>query len=62
MDGETLLLKAKEAAAKLQISPRTLWALTKQGAVPCVRIGRAVRYRVEDLAAFVQGLESKPTG
>lgn len=62
MDGETLLLKPREAAVKLQISPRKLWALTKQGTVRCVRIGRALRYRVEDLAAFVQGLESKPTG
>ena len=48
-----LLLTPKEAAATLGISPRKLWALTASGDVPCVRIGRSVRYDVADLADFI---------
>ena len=50
---ESLLLDARDAAAYLAISERTLWAMTKAGAVPCVRLGRAVRYDRRDLIDFV---------
>lgn len=50
---EPLLLTAREVAKSLAVSPRTVWALTASGALACVRIGRAVRYDVEDLRAFV---------
>jgi hypothetical protein len=39
-----LLLTPIEAAAALRISPRLLWSKTKIGEIPCVRIGKAVRY------------------
>ena len=39
-----LLLTPTEAAAALRISPRLLWSKTKIGEIPCVRIGKAVRY------------------
>lgn len=48
-----LLVNARDAAAMLALSPRKLWELTNCGAIPCVRIGRAVRYAVSDLRAFV---------
>lgn len=48
-----LLLTTPEAARNLSVSPRKLWALTASGEIPCVRIGRAVRYSVNDLANFV---------
>ena len=48
------LLRAKEAAAMLAISPRKLWGLTRSGKIPCVRIGSAVRYVEEDLHKFIQ--------
>ena len=35
----TLALRPREAAKALGISPRTLWQLTKDGKVPCVRAG-----------------------
>ena len=47
------LLKALDAAKALAISPRKLWGLTQSGEIKCVRIGRAVRYAPEDLAAFI---------
>lgn len=53
-----LLLDAKAAAAALSISARTLWTLTNSGTIPCVRIGRAVRYDMRDLVAFID--RSKP--
>jgi excisionase family DNA binding protein len=47
------LLKPEEASKLLAISPRTLWTLTASGQVCSVKIGRLVRYRPEDLQAFI---------
>jgi excisionase family DNA binding protein len=58
-----LLLTQREAAQALAVSERTLWQLTHDGAIPAVRIGRAVRYRLEDLRAWVaQQVEAKQSG
>jgi hypothetical protein len=49
-----LLLTARAAAAALTVSERTLWALTHpRGPIPVVRIGRAIRYPVEALRAWI---------
>lgn len=48
-----LLLTAREAAQVLCISPRKLWGLTTSGDIPCVRIGRSVRYVTDDLRIWV---------
>ncbi len=58
METGTKLLKPKEAAAQLAISERTLYSLTKEGKLPAVRLGRSVRYDIEDLADFI--LACKP--
>ena len=50
---EPHLLKPVEAARILSISPRTLWGLTDRGDIPCIRIGRSVRYDRCDLAAWI---------
>ena len=49
-----LLLKPGDAAKALAISPRKLWELTNTGEIPCVRIGRAVRYSPDDLRAWIE--------
>ena len=49
-----LLLTPKEAAKTLSICERTLYGLTKRGELPAVRIGRAVRYSVDDLKAWIK--------
>lgn len=50
-----LLLRLEEAARLLDISERNLWERTApRGGVPCVRIGRLVRYSVAELEAFVR--------
>jgi excisionase family DNA binding protein len=51
-----LLLTPAEAAAALRISPRLLWSKTKIGEIPCVRVGRAIRYSP---AALQQWIERK---
>ena len=52
-----LALRPREAAKALGISPRLLWQLTKDGQVPCVRIGngkrQAVLYPLADLQAWL---------
>lgn len=53
-----LLLTEREAAATLAISPRTLWGLRNSGEIPCVRVGRAVRYDRRDLEAWVNSRRS----
>ena len=50
-----LLVTPRDAAKALAISPRKLWGLTKSGELPCVRIGRAVRYDMDDLRRWVTG-------
>jgi len=48
-----LLLTPKQAAEALAISPRTLWSMTAAGEIPHVRIGRCVRYPVDDLREWI---------
>ena len=48
-----LLLTAEETARALAISPRKLWELTRTGQIPCIRIGRSVRYDRVDLEAWI---------
>jgi hypothetical protein len=64
-DAVTLALRPLDAAKALGISPRLLWQLTKDGHVPCVRIGtgkrKAVLYPVSVLQEWLakQAAESR---
>ena len=55
MEANTIpvLLTSAQAAKTLAISPRTLWTLTNDGRLPCVRVGRSVRYDAADLARWI---------
>ncbi len=52
-----LALRPRKAAKALDISPRLLWQLTKDGHIPCVRVGtgkrKTVLYPVADLQAWL---------
>jgi len=48
-----LLISSKEAAKLLSISSRSLWSLTKCGAIPSRKIGRSVRYSPAELQAWI---------
>ena len=56
-DPSPLALRPREAAKALGISPRLLWQLTKEGHVPCVRVGsgkrRTVLYPLADMQAWL---------
>jgi excisionase family DNA binding protein len=52
-----LALRPREAAKALGISPRLLWQLTKDGHIPCVRVGsgkrKSVLYPLAELQAWL---------
>jgi excisionase family DNA binding protein len=50
------LITAREQAALLAVSTRHLHDLTKERLVPCVRLGRSVRYSPE---AVIEALAAK---
>ncbi len=53
-DNGPLLVDSHTAAVMLSISERSLWALsTPRGTLPVVRLGRAVRFDVDDLREFI---------
>lgn len=47
------LIDVRTTCQRLNISARTLWALTAAEAIPVRKIGRAVRYSPDELAAWV---------
>jgi excisionase family DNA binding protein len=49
-----LSVQLVQAAALLGISERKLWELKATGKIPCVRIGRSVRFRIQDLEEFIE--------
>lgn len=49
----TLLLTPNEAAEALAISPRKLWSMTASDEIPHVRLGRCVRYPIDDLQRWI---------
>jgi excisionase family DNA binding protein len=50
---DSLLINPKEAAARLRVSLRTLFSLTKSGAIPCRHVGRLVRYAPDELREWI---------
>lgn len=53
------LLKKAETGRRLAICPRMVDYLVSSGLLPCVKIGSAVRFKPEDVQAFI---ESKRRG
>jgi excisionase family DNA binding protein len=55
------LLTSEEAAAFLQIHPKTLQKLARQGSVPALRIGDLWRFRISELDRWVsEEINSSP--
>lgn len=54
MTKEVALLTAPEVADRLRVTIRTLQRLEVDGELVAVRIGRSVRYRPEDVEAFIE--------
>jgi excisionase family DNA binding protein len=51
---EVQLLKSDEVAEILKISRAMAYKLMQRGEIPAIRIGTAVRVRVEDLENYVE--------
>jgi len=50
----SLVLTPREAARALRLSERGLWNLTHpRGSIPCVHLGRSVRYDTESLRRWI---------
>jgi len=47
------LLTARDVATLLCVPVSTVYELTRSGRLPCLRIGRAVRFSKEDLEAHL---------
>jgi len=53
------LLKADEVADLLTIATSTVYQLAREGKLPCVKVQSSVRFRPEDIQAW---LEENATG
>lgn len=49
------LLTAEQLAERWQVSTAHVYRLTRQGAIPTVKLGRCVRYRIAAIEAFETG-------
>lgn len=54
MKEQRLLLTSREAARALSICEKTLWTMTRNGEIPVIRIGRAVRYPLDGLKEWIR--------
>ncbi|MBN1359728.1 MAG: helix-turn-helix domain-containing protein [Sedimentisphaerales bacterium] len=54
-----LLLSPRDAARALSVCGKTLYNLREAGEIRAVRIGRAVRYSVEELQAWIERASEK---
>lgn len=53
---DQVLLTVEQAAKRLALGRTTLYALIRQGDLRSVHVGRSVRIRAADLAAFAEDL------
>lgn len=51
---EPLLLTAKQAAEYLALSESSHYRATRAGDLPCVNLGRLVRYNLAEIRAWIQ--------
>jgi excisionase family DNA binding protein len=54
------LLTGEQVAEILHVSRSFAYTLMKRGEIPTIRIGAAVRVRLEDLKAYIQGIPNEP--
>ena len=53
------LLVAEEVAAMLRVTKAWVYAETRAGRIPCVRLGRYYRYRASAIAAWLEEVEQR---
>jgi excisionase family DNA binding protein len=53
MESDSLLLTELQAAKRLNLSSKTLSKIRKRGEIHFVKVGRAIRYDVEAIVAWI---------
>ena len=48
-------MKAKEVAEYTQIPLQMVYRKTRSGEMPCYRIGRSIRYKIDEVEASMKG-------
>ena len=61
MPPENRLLTEREAAARLGVSARNLYTIRQRGEIAWVKIGFLVKYRPEDIDAYIAQQRQAPT-
>ena len=56
--GSQPMLNTEQAAEFLQVSERHLWTITETGLIPRIKMGHCVRYKMDDLVRYIDGLRS----
>lgn len=54
IDQKLRLITPRETAKMLSVSERTLFSWSRKGILPCVRVGRIVRYDLQDVENCVK--------
>jgi excisionase family DNA binding protein len=49
------MMKAKEVAEYTQIPLQMVYRKTRSGEMPCYRIGRSIRYKIDEVEASMKG-------
>lgn len=49
------LLTADDLAERWQLKPSAVYRLTREGVIPCVKLGRYYRYSPEQIEAYERG-------
>ena len=49
------MMKAKEVAEYTQIPLQMIYRKTRSGEMPCYRIGRSIRYKIDEVEASMKG-------
>lgn len=62
MTSDRLLVPPREACRLLCVCEKTLWSLARRGEIPVIKIGRAARYSVADLAAWIERKKDEKRG
>lgn len=57
---QTEWLSTQDAAARLGITPRTLYRFIDQGDLPAYRFGRVIRLRAHEVERFVESSRIRP--
>ncbi|MEA3369467.1 MAG: helix-turn-helix domain-containing protein [Candidatus Ratteibacteria bacterium] len=51
------LMTAKELAEYIQLNPLTVYRKVKTREIPCIRLGRSIRFRKEQIDAWLETLK-----